>query len=191
MDENLPARLNFLTDASHLLLADAPETSAYIMRQRTSLMLDNHLQYTDEQRLRVCTRCGSILIPGLRAELELKARRRPKWKPKTKTARPTTETGGRPGMTKVLTCPDCSSKTEATMPAPPRSAAQTKKPVAASTSAAAAASAATGKQSASASSKKRAKSRKAGLQALLQSGPPAAYTTPSAGLNLSDFMKLP
>ncbi|KAI1476498.1 hypothetical protein F4774DRAFT_234984 [Daldinia eschscholtzii] len=197
--ETLSQSLGFLTDAAHLLAKTAPETSAYLMAQRNSLIFHNDLEQSDMQRQHACGACGHIMIPGQGSELKFESnmilkRRRAKNKngnSKSVTGKTTAAIQHR----KRFTCGMCSRYTDVILPlAPPisrrrppistkslsldmsshRNAPIPPEPV---------------KVSASASSKKRAKSRKQGLQALLQQAQSSASKPQSGlGLSLSDFM---
>ncbi|CAK7271052.1 hypothetical protein SEPCBS119000_004402 [Sporothrix epigloea] len=71
------AQLRFLTDAAHLMRQTAPRTSAYLMSRRLDLASTSQAAalasgttpalaspQIDNQRQRVCTSCGLILVPG-------------------------------------------------------------------------------------------------------------------------------
>ncbi|KAF4494900.1 DUF866 domain [Fusarium agapanthi] len=181
----LPGTIDFLTDAAHLLRAPAPETSAHLMSQRGHLLQQYGVAVSDVQRQHVCGGCGIIMIPGQEATLKLDARKSRHRKAKSKkssgnsTPKPT---GDLQGPCKILHCDNCQRDTKIVMPPPGpavrRKTAQSKvKKVSTPVE--------QPKQTSNASSKKRAKSRKAGLQALL-SGQKQQTTNP---LSLSHFMK--
>ncbi|KAF5253177.1 hypothetical protein FANTH_1882 [Fusarium anthophilum] len=181
----LPGTIDFLTDAAHLLRATAPETSAHLMSQRGHLLQQYGVTVSDVQRQHVCGGCGIIMIPGQEATLKLDARkilhRKAKGKKSSGNSTPK-PTGDLQGPCKILHCDNCQRDTKIVLPPPGpavrRKTAQSKvKKVSTPVE--------QPKQTSNASSKKRAKSRKAGLQALL-SGQKQQTTNP---LSLSHFMK--
>ncbi|KAI2632465.1 hypothetical protein GGS26DRAFT_77610 [Hypomontagnella submonticulosa] len=193
--DTLPQSLGFLTDAAHLLMKTAPETSAYLMAQRNSLMFHHDLEQSDMQRQHVCGACGHIMVPGQGSELELetsKAVRRKRVEKNSSAA--ASKTALAAGCRKRFTCGMCGRYTDISIPpAPPMSRRRPLKPVKslAPNVAHPNVSALTEpvKVSANASSKKRAKSRKQGLQALLQQAQSSTSKPQSGlGLSLSDFM---
>lgn len=192
----LTTTLDFLTDAGHLLATTAPEISAYLMNQRGNLLLENKIPQSDVQRQHVCSCCGHIMVPGdgsvLKIEhkkaLEKKGSRSVKsLKPKSPTPCSTS------GPTKVLTCGHCDRFTKINLPAPaPISRRKIKKedrPKASMQAQPPQDLAPLQKVTANANSKKRAKSRKAGLQALLDQKNASQPSRPGLGLSLADFMK--
>lgn len=210
----LPETLSFLTDAAHLLATTSPEISAHLMTQRNALMFHHDLPQSDIQRQHVCGCCGHIMIPGQGSTLKLETDRvlRKRKAPRKETAkgpatRPETASAQKTQKTrKRLQCKMCRrSTTIAIPPAAPISRHCPKLPVktsavqgpkgSISSDAPASQAEPTSSEplkapSANASSKKRAKSRKQGLQALLQK---SQSSTPTAqgglGLSLSDFLK--
>ncbi|KAK7756362.1 hypothetical protein SLS62_001588 [Diatrype stigma] len=218
--DTLPATLGFLTDAAHLLAKTSPEISGHLMTERNSLMSSHDLQQSDIQRQHVCGCCGHIMIPGQGSKLKLetdralrrKVTRRMKaersatsTKAAMKEANPTRKTRKR------FECGMCGRYTIITMPpAAPVSRNRPKQPAtnagtyAKQSSIPANMSAGQAGRSgavhlpletpkapsANASSKKRAKSRKQGLQALLQQSQSNSSLSPGGlGLSLSDFLK--
>ncbi|KAG6030533.1 hypothetical protein E4U41_007804 [Claviceps citrina] len=183
--QKLPADLGFLTDAAHLLRQAAPETSAYLMRQRAELMHLNGLAQHETQRQHVCGACGHIMMPGQGTELKLERRPRPRAEKRTERKGGVDRAPSRAGPTKSITCGHCRRITRISLP-PPDAVQRRKKP---QTPAAARAEGAVPaphaqKATANASSKKRAKGRKGGLQALLSGQQHKA----SNSLSLADFM---
>ncbi|KAK7707026.1 hypothetical protein SLS64_007234 [Diaporthe eres] len=200
VSSELGPQLQFLTDAAHLLCASSPETSAFLMSRRTSLLVDHDVPVTDHQRQHVCSCCGHIMVPGqgtglkIGADKALKSRIRKQ--PKAQGASPPAapSSSQKPGMSKVFTCGNCSRYTKLQLPAPKplkargrskrvdqQKVLQEKRPAAPAEPA---------RLSANASSKKRAKNRKAGLQALLdQRSGQSSSPSSGLGLSLSDFMK--
>lgn len=197
--------LRYLTDAGNLLANMSPETAAFVMRERDSLMFENELTQPESQRQNVCTCCGHILVMGCGgSSLVFKSEKRVV----PKKARSTGHGGQKEsrrqaGPTKVLTCGHCGRLTETKFPAPApisrramRARRVVKTPAQSQVPAPATNSRSTlerarepvQKSTASGNSKKRAKSRKAGLQALLEQSS-ASRSGLGLGLSLSSFMK--
>ncbi|KAK7947861.1 RNAse P Rpr2/Rpp21/SNM1 subunit domain-containing protein [Apiospora aurea] len=204
--ETLEPSLRFLTDAAHLLAKTAPETSAHIMAKRNAFMFENNLELSDRQREHICGACGHIMVPGAGDALRLetdKAIRKSRNKKGAGVVKPDARKLGRAsGIRKVITCKMCDHYTKLNFPSPPPIVRRAKtKPVIATTAtglpaapgakanAAQASEAAKAPPSANASSKKRAKNRKQGLQALLQSQAASSAPKVGLGLSLADFMK--
>jgi hypothetical protein len=196
-NELTAATLRFLTDAGHLLAAAAPETSAYLMSRRNDLMFEHEMPLSDKQREHVCSCCGHIMMLGNVSNLQVKPGTRP-----SKNPRPTQHSRAnkkaqrlRPqpacGPTKAITCGYCGRLTEVKLPAPvpiSRRNAKTEqvaKPGGSGVSSGPPSATQAPKATSNASSKKRAKSRKAGLQALLDQ---SSASRPGLGLSLADFM---
>lgn len=192
--------LRFVTEAGHLLATTAPETSAYVMSRRNDLMFEHEIPLSDKERQHVCTSCGHIMLFGQDSDLQFSSRKRPTMKPRSvpgskgkATRLPGPQASS--GPTKAITCGHCNRLTEVRLPAPARISRQkvkvvksTKAPgigVGASLSSAAQ-EPPSQKATSNASSKKRAKSRKAGLQALLNQ---SSASRPGLGLSLADFMQ--
>ncbi|KAI1136806.1 hypothetical protein F5Y05DRAFT_104598 [Hypoxylon sp. FL0543] len=195
--DTLPQSLGFLTDAAHLLMKTAPETSAYLMAQRNSLMFHNDLDQSDVQRQHVCGACGHIMIPGQGSSMKIESNKAI-WRKKNEKKNSVSKNPGEKkvsavGCRKRIDCGMCGRYTDISVPPPaPISRRRLPKPTKALNPGAAHANASVpssepAKVSANASSKKRAKSRKQGLQALLQQ---AQSSKPQNGLGLSlnDFM---
>ncbi|KAI6092961.1 hypothetical protein F4821DRAFT_113744 [Hypoxylon rubiginosum] len=193
-NDNLPQSLSFLTDAAHLLIKTAPETSAYLMGRRNALMFNNNLEQSDVQKQHVCNACGHIMIPGQGAELKLESDKtvRKRGQKKTSTSKKMGEKNNLAvGYRKRVTCGLCNRYTD--MQVPPAAPISRRRPIKPLQSAASRPNAAvlpteSSKVSANASSKKRAKNRKQGLQALLQQAQSASKPQSGLGLSLSDFM---
>ncbi|KAK4241375.1 putative UPF0587 protein [Achaetomium macrosporum] len=195
--------LRFLTDAGHLLAGTAPETSAYLMRRRNELMFEHEMPLPDKQRQHVCGCCGHIMLLGLGSDLQVEAGKRTGKRSRLTRLKANKARGNplqtRPGPTKAISCGHCGGLTKVELPAPvPIIRHQVKKggkiPKASgagvnSHSLSASQEPPSQKSSANASSKKRAKSRKAGLQALLNQSNAARNTGPGLGLSLADFMQ--
>lgn len=206
--ETLEPSLRYLTDAAHLLTQTAPETSAHLMARRNDFMFENNLELSDRQREHICGSCGHIMVPGAGDVLKLetdKAIRKSRRNKGAAAAKPDAKKAGRvSGVRKVITCKMCDRYTKLDFPPPPPIVRRTKaKPAAAKNSglpapgsnahanvlSAQASEPAKAPPSANASSKKRAKNRKQGLQALLQSQASTAAPKVGLGLSLADFMK--
>ncbi|KAI0384863.1 hypothetical protein F5Y04DRAFT_222549 [Hypomontagnella monticulosa] len=194
--DTLPQSLGFLTDAAHILMKTAPETSAYLMAQRNSLIFHHDLEQSDMQREHVCGACGHILIPGQGSELKLETNKAI-WKKRVekKSSVAMSKTITVAGCRKRFTCGMCGQYTDISIPqAPPisrRRPLKSAKSLASSVAHSNVPAPLTEpvKASANASSKKRAKSRKQGLQALLQQAQSSASKSQSGlGLSLNDFM---
>ncbi|KAK4227555.1 hypothetical protein QBC38DRAFT_363798 [Podospora fimiseda] len=174
----LTETLNFLTDAGHLLAHTSPEISGYLMSQRSGLMLENGLEQSEVQRQHVCDRCGHTMI-GNQSIVDFKSFK----KIKKKKSEPR-----KFGPTKIITCGRCDLKTQIKIPAPAPISKRIVKnqKTTKATPSLLDVSQDSQKANSNANSKKRAKSRKAGLQALLEqskSSRPAGL-----GLSLADFM---
>ncbi|KAJ2902140.1 hypothetical protein MKZ38_000993 [Zalerion maritima] len=68
---DLESRLQYLTNAAHLLAISSPETSAYIMSQRNKLAILNNVILPERQRGHTCGACGHIFLPGQGSSMEL------------------------------------------------------------------------------------------------------------------------
>lgn len=142
---DLSPHIHFLNDAAHLLSHASPETSAFLMRRRNELLVENDIPISDTQRQHICSACGHIMIPGshqqdtLKMETEkerMALRRSKKRSSKTSTSSrasqqqtsstPTTAPpppAGRAmpgGISKVMTCGSCSRKTRLKLEGPRR-----------------------------------------------------------------------
>ena len=191
----LTAALEFLTDAGHLLATTAPEASAYLMSRRTDLMFEHELPQPDKQRQHVCSGCGHIMFLGRGSILQVRPEKKAS---KGKGAQNLRLQPRLSGPTKAITCGHCAKLTEIKLPAPVRISRRNtrmqkplKTPAPGVTPSLSNAPQETSSQksSASASSKKRAKSRKAGLQALLDQSSAARSSRPGLGLSLADFVE--
>jgi hypothetical protein len=201
--------LRYLTDAGNLLANMSPETSAFVMRQRDSLVFETELTQPESQRQNVCTCCGHILVLGCGGSaLVFKSEKTVPNKARSTGhggQKEPANTKPRAGPTKVLTCGHCGRLTETKFPAPApisrramrarrvvqaqaQAQAQVPAPATNSRSTREAARELVQKSTASGNSKKRAKSRKAGLQALLEQSS-ASRGGLGLGLSLSSFMQ--
>jgi len=198
--DELNPTLRFLSDAGHLLAEVSPETSAYLMSKRGALLFEHELSPSDAQGEHVCGCCGHIMVPGRGSHLEIRNERKKAGRHSGSGNRRTDRHKGaehQAGITKVITCGHCSRLTEVKLPAPTPISRRRTKP--SRTSGPAPSSAATSRvpqedpaqkgNTANASSKKRAKSRKAGLQALLDQSNATKSRTGGLGLSLADFMQ--
>ncbi|KAF2967387.1 hypothetical protein GQX73_g6184 [Xylaria multiplex] len=205
----LPATLSFLTDAAHLLVSASPETSAHLMSQRNALMFNNDLNQSDVQRQHVCGCCGHIMIAGWGDVLKMDSiktarnKRRAGGKQKDKQKAKVPLKGGCPRLPKrrpghisrstsmnagVAGVAGVAGATSTSMSISTPASAVTAASRAASAPVVGASSNESTKVSANASSKKRAKTRKQGLQALLQQSS-SSKSQAGLGLSLADFMQ--
>ncbi len=195
---NVQSSLGFLNEAAHLLAAASPATSAYLMSCRSELTFANEIPQSDQQREHVCGCCGHLFVPGRGSSLKIEPRRAVRKDSrgiKQQKVRPDEASKQKGSVSKLFTCENCGRYTKITLPpaVPISRRKMYKKPTtqqqaptthtsipnqdeATQRSAGA---------NANAGSKKRAKSRKAGLQALLAQ----SNTARSPGLSLADFMK--
>ncbi|KAI0010514.1 hypothetical protein F4779DRAFT_616482 [Xylariaceae sp. FL0662B] len=208
-NDHLPASLGFLTDAAHLLATSAPETSAYLMAQRNSLMFNNDILQSDVQRQHVCGSCGHIMIAGQGEKLNIETNKAFRKKSRSNIQKPQSAVAAAASSSistcrKRFTCGMCGRYTDIVVPPPAPISRHRQKQLARLSGAAtkhlpanmpsnmtatAAKSSATATATANASSKKRAKSRKQGLQALLQQSQSSSSKPQTGlGLSLSDFM---
>ncbi|KAJ3580094.1 hypothetical protein NPX13_g472 [Xylaria arbuscula] len=120
--DTLPATLGFLTDAAHLLVSAAPETSAHLMTRRNSLMFDIELGQSDVQRQHVCGCCGHIMIAGHGDELKIDSIK--SCRNKRRTSHKQLKKGGisslNTGCRKTWTCGMCGRYTTISLPPPAR-----------------------------------------------------------------------
>lgn len=204
--QDLSPHASFLGDAAHLLLQTSPETSAFLMRRRNDLLVENDVPIPDGQRQHMCTCCGHIMIPGLGDEIKIETEKSSRLKTRTRRPKlsiPLSQDHARPkpaGILTVITCGKCSKQTRLKLEGPNRISRskkinqQSSKGVRQDKQAVDQQQHAPpvpnepAKSSSNASSKKRAKNRKAGLQAILDQKQSAAPAS-SFGLSLSDFMK--
>ena len=207
----LATTLRFLTDAGHLLAETAPETSAYIMSRRNELLFEHEVPLSDKERQHVCTCCGHIMLPGQDDLLHIKSEKREQRKKgKSQKAKSASKLGVQPrqtGPTKTITCGHCGRATEIKLPAPTpisrrafKAQVQSQKvsskvfskpstPGVSSSAVSSQQEIPSQKPRASASSKKRTRSRKAGLQALLDQANASRNSSLGLGLSLADFME--
>lgn len=104
------ARLDFLNNASKILFASAPSTSAFLQGQYSARSGTKSSQ--DEREERICPTCGTILIPGITAlELHEKTEKR-EGRPEKSSS------GSEPYQTPITECLRCNSRTKFTTTAP-------------------------------------------------------------------------
>jgi hypothetical protein len=188
---NLTPHLVYLTDAAHLLAVTAPETSAYLMRRRNGLMIAADLPQSDVQKQHVCGACGHIMVIGqgdTTLQFESDTRHYQGKSSKSKPKSDSISQGSKSGPSKLTTCGLCGRHTKVKLPPPTRAISRKKATKATATAMMHDVEAKKPAPSANASSKKRAKSRKAGLQALLDQTH-SNRAQAGLGLSLADFMK--
>lgn len=192
----LQARLNYLTDAAHLLAPAVPDASAFLMTRRQTLTARQDVPISDVEKQHVCTACGTILILGCNSALKIESDRALRQRRQGRLSAGLTRQGERQetgrltmrtGATKTVSCGRCGRETTVQLPPPP-SVGRQKKARAGPKGGAATRTPDVPKPSANAGSKKRAKNRKAGLQALLAESTTSASKSGS-GLTLANFMK--
>lgn len=196
--EEMSPHLRFLSDAAHLLSQSAPETSAFLMSRRNEVLVENGIPISDAQRQHACNACGHIMIPGQGDTLKIQtdkitshSKAKKSSGPHKTTAKSFPKPAAHPrampkGVSKVIRCGKCSTKTVIKVEGPSRISRSQKSSHLAKEK---------GPQTAgepvnlaNANSKKRAKNRKAGLQALLDQKQGSASSS-GFGLSLSDFIK--
>lgn len=187
--------LNYLSDAAHLLAEAAPETSAFMMSCRSGLMSAHDLRQSDVQKQHVCGACGHIMIPGHGSTLKIESDRALRNKKRRKSGgdktkpQPAKDQVTRSGPCKVFSCGHCQRETKISLP-PPAPILRKKTYDRSTTRPSALRGTEAQRPTANASSKKRAKSRKAGLQALIDQNQVNRNSAKSGlGLSLADFMK--
>lgn len=192
----LQARLNYLTDAAHLLAPAVPDASAFLMTRRQTLTSRHDIPISDAEKQHVCAACGNILIPGWNSALKIASDRALRQRRQGRSSTGPTRQGEkqktsgltpRTGATKTISCGRCGRETTVQLPLPPSVGRQKRAKAAPARDVAREAPDAP-KPSANAVSKKRAKNRKAGLQALLAENKASASKS-SSGLTLANFMK--
>ncbi|KAL2108869.1 hypothetical protein VUR80DRAFT_3244 [Thermomyces stellatus] len=189
----LQAKLNYLTDAAHLLACTVPDAAAFLMTRRQALTSRHDIPISDVEKQHVCAACGNILVPGCNSALKIASdralakRRQRRLSAELKRREGQQQASGvteRTGATKTISCDRCGRETTVQLPPPPGVGRQKK----AKADPARRPATEAPKPSANAVSKKRAKNRKAGLQALLAESKASASKSGS-GLTLATFMK--
>jgi RNase P subunit RPR2 len=189
------ARLKFLSQAAYQLTTSAPAVSAVLSSSYIKSVIDakDDLQHAKKEwhtvRREACGACGNILLPGWSTSVSHTSRRTTARK---RRSRPPTLLG----KMIVSTCLRCDRKSvQVTQPRPPKhvsskslhTTVEAAKPVDAHK--------ATGpdqekvNRSANATSKQRKKSRKGGLQAMLEMNKSKSSSQGGLGLDLMDFMQ--
>ncbi|KAK7193805.1 hypothetical protein DPSP01_011862 [Paraphaeosphaeria sporulosa] len=188
------ARLRFLREAAYQLTTSAPTVSAALSSHYIQSVIGaDDLQHAkkewDTLRREVCGSCGSILLPGWSASVSHLSRRAraQKQPPKPATL---------PGKTLVCTCLRCDRKSVQTLQSrAPKHVIS--KPIRTETEATKAPDVHMKighdqdkvNKSANATSKQRKKSRKGGLQAMLEKTKNQSSGQGGLGLDLMDFMQ--
>ena len=183
--EEARATASYLTDAAYLLNLAAPETSAHFLDHRNRYLASINAAPLDVERQQVCGACGNIILRDqTSSSLQLEPT-----KVQFKTRRAPVKNGksiARDLNTfKKVDCELCGRYSKKPMETRPRPVRRKATPTIASKSGHKAENEALPKSSSSSNSKKRAKSRKAGLQALLSG---QQQKQQSSGPKLSDFM---
>jgi RNAse P Rpr2/Rpp21/SNM1 subunit family protein len=181
------ARLNYLTDAGHMLAISAPQVSSFLMTRRQALTARLGFSMSELEKQVVCGACGNVVIPGCSGKLNFEAdkvfkRRRRGRNLDSQGKKPPVE---RSGPVKVISCERCCSTTRTRLPPP--SAIERRKVEPLHAPIIKQGSQPTAPKNSNAASKKRAKARKAGLQGLLANSAAALNSRPA--LTLSTFMK--
>jgi RNase P subunit RPR2 len=191
----LPAQLNYLNEAAHLLAFASPQTSSYLMSRCSDLMLSNEIEQTGSYRRHICGGCGAIMMPGLNSSVLKETFRiskgKSRAKPKEAAALPV------PKHSMLYKCNSCHRETHHNIAnaalrayhkkTPHQNISIGRKPDLTSSQSLPQAG---GSISANASSKKRAKNRKqSGLQALLAKSKEPSKPSGGFGLDLLDLMK--
>lgn len=196
--EPVQSRLDFLKEAAHLLAIPSPTTSAALGAARDKLLeqQDADLEAPKKKwhalRREVCGACGNLMVPGWSCEVTHQTRSGKLSKKKTKD---TPKPSSRPEKDVVYTCSRCHRRTVQTLPPrPSRHATQSTRGIDPRNIVDASTPRENGIEatsavikSANASSKQRKKTRKGGLQALLDKS--KTQTSGSLGLDLMDFMQ--
>ncbi|KAF2798320.1 hypothetical protein K505DRAFT_233514 [Melanomma pulvis-pyrius CBS 109.77] len=192
------SRLDFLKEAAYLIAIPSPTTSAALGTARDKLLEqhDADLEAPNKEwhalRREVCGACGNLMVPGWSCEVTHQTRSKKLGKRKTKDA---LKPSNRPEKDVVYTCSRCHRRTVQTLPPRPSRHAQqstgaidTRNIIDAFTPREKGVEATSAViKSANASSKQRKKTRKGGLQALLDKS--KTQTSGSLGLDLMDFMQ--
>jgi len=189
----LSARLRYLNDSAHLLAVTAPSTARYLMSRCNSLVFDNDLELSESHRRKVCGACGTIIIMGWEARVEIFPRRGRRGKALGEKEAPPRR------KDLVYTCESCSRTTRFSI-APAASKARPLKSASTSSTKNLIPQLATpgtstnvitpANPSPNSSSKRRAKTRKqSGLGAILANKKASEAPKLGFGLDLMDFMK--
>jgi DNA-directed RNA polymerase subunit RPC12/RpoP len=189
MTDPVASRSSYLQEAAHLLAISSPAASAFLGSARNRLIGDTESDVPakewDALRRESCGACGNLFVPGWSCEVSTTPKsQQVKSKGKSKASNP----GASASM--VYHCLRCRRKTEQPLQPPPRRQLKKSKAIATTQLPIIA-----GKlliqedtktpKTANASSKQRQKSRKGGLQAMLEKN---KSQTSKQGLDLMDFM---
>ncbi|KAL1959137.1 hypothetical protein VTO42DRAFT_2924 [Malbranchea cinnamomea] len=205
------SRLDFLKNSAQALHADSPSTAAYLLATHSQLIIDQGKALTPNQTRQFCPACGSIRLPGWTSTVFTTQKKRKKDRRSGKTADATEPSSRSPGSRIVYRCLRCDRHVIQPLQKPTRftnkqpqntvtssSISQTTlSPTPASPIAPPAVQSSLSnltdekKRSENASSKRRAKSRKnQGLLAMLAANKQESRShTPSASLDLLDFLQ--
>ncbi|KAK4250086.1 putative UPF0587 protein [Corynascus novoguineensis] len=202
---DMASAISFLNDAAHLMATTSPESSAYLMSQRSDLLFEHELTLSDKQRQHVCSCCGHIMCFGQGDDLQVKSEKRASQNPRSarrlngRGNPPRPQLQARPGPVKTITCGFCGRLTNIQLPAPSpihqrrvnaeKITRASERGVAKAGMPSTAQEVVFQKTASNASSKKRAKSRKAGLQALLSQSSTSRDSNAGLGLSLADFLQ--
>ncbi|KAL9039543.1 MAG: hypothetical protein Q9214_004834 [Letrouitia sp. 1 TL-2023] len=196
----IDVRLRYLNAAAYLYASSAPETAAHLMQERFSVAEFYDRTSKDPQLSNVCQACGAIMIPGCNARHTISSSPR---SPNQKSRQIQSTPPSSPEQMQVE-CLTCRRITKAPLQAPkrdPRSRTSASR-LDASTNPNMTVSEASGPSSpkqdlarrppsANLASKKRAKTRKLGLQDVLEKSKSNEPNPGGFGLNLMDLMKEP
>ncbi|CAG8569860.1 11980_t:CDS:2 [Diversispora eburnea] len=70
-NNNTNNRLQFLWNASHILLPTVPNLSAYYMQQFHQNAAEKNLILADGIKRTYCSYCGNIFIPGINSQIRV------------------------------------------------------------------------------------------------------------------------
>lgn len=188
MSELVASRTSYLQEAAHLLAVSSPAASAFLGSARNRLIEASELEVPakewDALRRETCGACGNLLIPGWSCEVSSK----PQTHQKGHQAKSKAHAAGAPSST-AYHCTRCRRRSEQTLQ--PKARRQLKR----SKTPAATQPITTGirmnlddnkpPKTANASSKQRQKTRKGGLQAMLEK---SKTQSSNQGLDLMDFL---
>jgi RNase P subunit RPR2 len=189
MTESVASRASYLQEAAHLLAVSSPTASAFFGSARNRLVEETESEIPtkerDALRRETCGACGNLLIPGWSCEVSSK----PKTQQKSHKAKSMANTTGFPTTT-IYECLRCGRRTEQTLQAKARrQLKRPKKPVTTlpdiTTSIRMKVDEPKAPKTANASSKQRQKTRKGGLQAMLEKN---KTQKASQDLDLMDFL---
>lgn len=197
-------RLTFLTDAAQALYADSPSTSSFLLASHNQLLNEQGETLTASQEREICLGCGTLRTPGWMSAISTQRKR----KRNTSVGSHKQGSGNvSPRSGVVYKCLRCDRHVTQSLQKPPRRHVQSKKTPSSSTQEVSAPVSTTAsaalqqrgkptdtadakKPSDNASSKKRAKARKnQGLLATLAASKQPRSQTPSASLDLLDFLQ--